>query len=93
MISLVDVLGFSAALLTLVAFAQKRMLPMRIVALTANVAFISYGGLGGYWPVLALHVVLLPLNIVRFAGELLRGREKRTTVAAAQPPAGTMGWV
>jgi hypothetical protein len=95
MISLVDLLGFCAALLTLVAFAQRRMLPMRLVAIAANLAFISYGGIGGHWPVLALHVILLPLNLMRFWGEFLRSRERRDRDAEAREAAapGVMGWV
>ena len=68
---LVDALGFAAATLTLVAFAQRTMLSMRIAALGANVFFIAYGLLGHYLPVLALHLVLLPLNVVRL-GEQMR---------------------
>jgi len=93
MISLVDVLGFVAALLTLVAFAQARMLPMRLAAIAANIAFISYGGLGGHWPVLALHLVLLPLNAMRLAGELLRMRGRSSSTTRTQPAAGMMDWL
>ncbi len=94
-ISLADVTGFVAGLLTLAAFAQSRMLPMRIIAIAANVAFISYGGLGGHWPVLALHIVLLPLNLVRFTGEFLRWQERRKLADEASQTGtpGVMGWV
>jgi hypothetical protein len=61
----VDGLGFIASGATLIAFAQKRMLPMRIAAIAANVCFIGYGALGVFYPVLALHLILLPLNIRR----------------------------
>ena len=64
-LSLIDLVGAAAAASTLVAFAQKSMLPMRISAIAANVLFIIYGGLGPYYPVLILHVILLPLNIGR----------------------------
>ncbi len=62
---LVDLLGFAASAATLCAFAQTRMLSMRLSAIAANLCFIGYGALGLFYPVLLLHVVLLPLNIAR----------------------------
>ncbi|WP_262272415.1 hypothetical protein [Microvirga yunnanensis] len=61
----IDVLGYAASGLTLATFAQRTMLPMRIMALGANVCFIGYGAMGLFMPVLALHVILLPINLVR----------------------------
>lgn len=65
MLSWIDVLGYAASGLTLATFAQRSMLPMRILALGANVCFIGYGAMGVYLPVLILHLVLLPINFVR----------------------------
>lgn len=65
MLGWVDVLGYAASGLTLATFAQRTMLPMRILALGANVCFIGYGSMGMYMPVLVLHLVLLPVNLVR----------------------------
>ncbi len=64
-IGLCDAIGFIASALTLVTFAQRSMIPMRVSALGANAFFIGYGALGPYPPVLALHIVLLPLNARR----------------------------
>ncbi len=61
----VDVLGCAAAAATLLTFAQKRMWPMRILAIAANLFFIGYGALGLLYPVLFLHLILLPLNVIR----------------------------
>ena len=66
----IDLLGFLAAGATLCAFAQKRMLPMRISALAANAFFIAYGGLGVFYPVLVLHLLLLPLNLARLIQQI-----------------------
>jgi hypothetical protein len=41
------------------------MLPMRIMALGADVCFIDYDAMGLFMPVLALHVILLPINPAR----------------------------
>ena len=65
MLSWVDVVGYAASGLTLATFAQRTMLPMRILALGANVCFIGYGSMGMYMPVLVLHFVLLPINLIR----------------------------
>ena len=60
-----DVVGFAAAIMTLAAFAQRSMLPMRVSAILANVFFIAYGLIGSLYPVLCLHLVLLLINIYR----------------------------
>jgi hypothetical protein len=64
-LSWIDVLGYAASGLKLATFAQRSMLPMRILALGANVCFIGYGAMGWFMPVLALHIVLIPINFVR----------------------------
>jgi len=61
----VDILGYAASVLTLATFAQREMLPMRILAIEANICFIGYGVMGLFMPVLILHLVLLPINVVR----------------------------
>jgi len=61
----IDVMGYAASGLTLATFAQRTMLPMRIMAIGANVCFIGYGAMGPFMPVLILHVVLLPINLAR----------------------------
>ena len=61
----VDVLGFVASAATLLTFAQRQMLPMRVFAVAANIFFIGYGALGLLYPVLFLHLILLPLNVAR----------------------------
>ncbi len=72
--SLVDDFGFVASIMTLVAFAQRSMLPMRVAAIAANIFFIAYGALGLYYPVLSLHLVLLPLNLRRFVEQAVSSK-------------------
>jgi CRP/FNR family cyclic AMP-dependent transcriptional regulator len=60
-----DVLGWAAAALTLLAFSCNDLLRLRYSALAANAAFIAYGMTAGLWPVLALHFVLVPINVWR----------------------------
>jgi CRP/FNR family transcriptional regulator, cyclic AMP receptor protein len=64
-IGLVEALGYAGAVLTLATFAMQRMIPLRVIGIGANCAFISYGLLGPLYPVLVLHTILLPLNAFR----------------------------
>ena len=61
-----DALGYLAALLVLATFSMKTMLPLRLTGIASNCAFIAYGYATRAYPVLALHVILLPLNTLRF---------------------------
>ena len=61
-----------AAALVFASFFMRTMIPLRLVALASNVAFIAYGLLGLHYgvfgrvyPILVLHSCLLPLNVVR----------------------------
>ncbi len=63
--------GYLAAVLVFLTFYMKTMIPLRIVGICSNFVFIFYGYLGGLYPVLVLHLVLLPLNSWRLR-EMLR---------------------
>lgn len=65
MMHIAELVGYVASLLVFLTFYMKTMIPLRIVGLGSNFAFIAYGYLGGLYPVLALHLILLPLNILR----------------------------
>ena len=68
-----ELFGWAAAAFTLLAFSMRTMLPLRFAAIASNVLFIGYGWVGGLTPVLALHGVLLPFNLLRLI-EILRTR-------------------
>jgi hypothetical protein len=70
----IDIMGYAASCLTLATFAQRTMLPMRIMAIGANACFIGYGAMGPFMPVLVLHVILLPVNLVRLRSLLSQPR-------------------
>jgi hypothetical protein len=72
MLGWIDALGYAASGLTLATFAQRAMLPMRILAIGANLCFIGYGAMGLFMPVLTLHLVLLPINLVRLHSLVVR---------------------
>ena len=59
--------GYLASALVLATFCMRDMVALRWVAIASNLAFIAYGALAGVGPVLALHVMLLPVNVLRLA--------------------------
>ena len=58
-------IGYLASALVLCTFLTRTMMPLRVIALGSNLAFIAYGALLHLYPVLVLHVVLLPVNAWR----------------------------
>ena len=71
-----------ASALVFSTFFMKTMIPLRLVAIASNVAFMSYallglkyGVFGRLYPILVLHSCMLPLNLVRL-------RQLRTLVGA-----------
>ena len=63
-----EISGYAASTLVLFTFVAKDMRLLRTIAIFSNLAFITYGTIEWLPPVLFLHLVLLPLNIVRLAG-------------------------
>ena len=62
--TLIDGMGYLASALVLLTFCMSTMLSLRAAAICSNVAFIGYGLGEGIYPVLILHLILLPLNVV-----------------------------
>lgn len=60
-----EVLGWSASAMMIATFACRHPLWMRLLAVCTNLAFMSYAVSAGLHPVLALHAILLPINVVR----------------------------
>jgi hypothetical protein len=59
------------------------MVPLRLIALCSNVAFLFYAGRLHLIPILALHIALIPVNLLRLvaawrtdsgSGQLFRWR-------------------
>src|SRR5919197_2457224 len=76
------VAAWLAAFLVFTSFFMKTIIPLRIIAIASNMAFIAYallglayGVFGRVYPILALHSCLLPLNILRL-------RQLRTLIRA-----------
>jgi hypothetical protein len=60
-----DSVGYIASFLVLLTFYMKRMIPLRIVALFSNAAFLTYGIGMHLMPVALLHCALIPINVHR----------------------------
>ena len=54
-----------ASLLTFTTFYMKTMVPLRVVGIMSNVAFLAFALIEHIVPVIILHGTLLPLNIYR----------------------------
>jgi CRP/FNR family transcriptional regulator, cyclic AMP receptor protein len=67
----IDLLGYAASASVLVTFCMSTMLPLRIVAIASNVLFAAYGAIAHIYPVLVLHLILLPVNTARLV-QILR---------------------
>ena len=64
-VEMVEIVGYIASVLVFSTFYMKTMIPLRIVGICSNVVFIAYGWLGELYPVVILHALLFPLNVVR----------------------------
>jgi CRP/FNR family cyclic AMP-dependent transcriptional regulator len=76
----IDAALYLASVLVFVAFFMKAIVPLRVVAIGSNIAFIGYAI--GTWniPILVLHIALLPLNITRTVQHLKLARAVRRAV-------------
>lgn len=90
MMSAGDLAGWLAAALTLAAFLMRSMMALRLAAIAANLCFILYGVLNLAWPVLALHLALLPCNLQRLR-ELQRSATGEVRGGAERPQDHTAG--
>ena len=75
----IEPIGYLASALVLATFCMRDMAALRCMAIASNLAFIAYGALADLGPVLLLHLLLLPVNVLRLTGW-------RTKKSAAAPP-------
>ena len=79
----VDALGYLAASLVLATFCAKSMVTLRLLAIASNAAFITYALATGLYPIVVLHTVMLPLNLLRLR-QVLRSSVRLSPDAAAR---------
>jgi hypothetical protein len=80
----IDLMGWAAAGVTMMTFACQDMRRLRVLALLANAAFIAYGAMAMLLPVLVLHLILAPINLLR-----LWSLRRAQSAAPAPRPYGT----
>jgi CRP/FNR family transcriptional regulator, cyclic AMP receptor protein len=84
-----ELIGYAAAACVFVTFYMKTMVPLRIAGIVSNVLFIAYAYDLPAYPVLILHLTLLPLNIIRLRQMLTLIRQ----IEEATKGDGNMNWV
>jgi hypothetical protein len=61
----VDLAGYIASSLVFMTFYMRGMVPLRLVALCSNVAFLIYAFSLHLAPIVILHGALIPVNVSR----------------------------
>ncbi|SLN59657.1 hypothetical protein ROA7023_02741 [Roseisalinus antarcticus] len=84
MLDWIEIVGWMAAAVTVITYAMKTMVPLRIAAIVSSVLFIIYGVAGEHWPVLGMELLLLPFNSWRL-WEILSMRRKIAAGRAGAP--------
>jgi hypothetical protein len=82
-----NLLGYLACGLVFVTFYLRSAVGLRSAAAASNLAFIAYALAAGLLPILLLHLMLLPLNLLRLrqvlAGRVLESPRSPASGAAA----------
>ena len=76
----IELFGYAASVLVFITFCMKTMVWLRAVAIASNLAFIAYGLGAQLLPILILHGVMLPLNLLRLKEHLWLVRQVRHAV-------------
>jgi hypothetical protein len=91
----VDLAGYIASSLVFLTFYMKGMIPLRLVALCSNVAFLIYAFALHLAPIAILHGALIPMNVCRlisfWRGERAKlpvpdAARRRRTPSCMMPP-------
>lgn len=65
MLDYVTAMAWMGAALSLAAALAKTMIPLRVLAASTNVVFVTWAIIVGAYPTLVTHAILLPLNLQR----------------------------
>ena len=61
----IETVGWLASALTVATYAMNTMMPLRILAIASSMCFAIYAAVLQLWPLLAMELILLPINIYR----------------------------
>ena len=70
----IELIGYCGTGLTIVAYAMKASVHLRIAGILSSLAFLVYGYLTASYPVMLMEMILLPLNSFRLAETLYFAR-------------------
>jgi len=88
-VGVLEILGYAALLLLIVAFTMKTIIPLRAFAMAASLAIILYGAFAPHVGILAIGVVMALVNLWRLT-------EMRRLVGAVRVASGaplTVDWL
>lgn len=61
----IELIGWTASVLTVATYAMNTMLPLRLLAIGSSVFFLIYGITLQVWPLVGMEAILLPINCWR----------------------------
>ena len=76
-----EIIGYAGAALSIATNSMRTMIPLRCFGIATNVVMIAYSFLGAVYPTLVVHLVVLPLNVVRLVQMLRLIRKVREASA------------
>ena len=82
---LTELLGYAAAGLVLATFSARSITALRALAIASNLLFIAYAAGAHLPPVLILHALLLPINLIRLRQALAERRRTGATPRSTTP--------
>jgi hypothetical protein len=78
-----ECIGFIASALVFLTFAMKDMRQLRIMAIFSNIAFITYASTQALLPILALHLLLLSINLFHLLDAKTKPKQHQKPTGAA----------
>jgi len=73
--------GLVASAFIVAGYTMRTMIPLRVFGILTNVVLILYGLHHGNYPIMALHIILLPLNVYRLREMLFLVRNVKRSVS------------
>lgn len=63
--NIIEAVGWLAVLLKVATLSMKSTIKLRLLAMASSLCFIIYSGVFQIWPLLAIELILLPINAYR----------------------------
>jgi hypothetical protein len=73
MVPVLEIVGWAGSALLVVSLLQTRLMRLRVLNGVASAVLVGYNAVLGVWPIVAMNVVLVGINLVAIT-RLLRGR-------------------